>query len=380
MILIKTALQRSLKIIIGLVLLHLSSSAFAFTLIVLPPAMNPSNAITDSTTVNTQIQPVANVIKSHLHNLHRAPKTRKFAQHNNNMLAANSYTDRVSDIDHAMFAYNDLASSGGSVGSGGGNTNGMWINSAYSSLKNSFSRTRFDGDVQMLMAGYDLTVSDQYTLGAALSYQTSTLVTRFNNGDESTRGFSFNPYFAYLLSDAWSIDLSLGYGKFNNSQTRTIATGAFTSVDVSNSYASSRSFIASNLTNVSTVGNWNLTGSIGIFAANQKQDGFDDTYTIGGVVPGSSKSVKQWNIAGEAAYSYRNSESFASLVYEKLKDPEALQISAGEQPSNDPSSFLLSAGWRHFGKELTADFMFNTRLGQDNVTERGFSTTIRIDL
>lgn len=376
---IKTALQRSLKTFIGLLLLHLSSSAFAFTLIVLPPAMKPSNTITDSTTVNTQIQPVANIIKAHLHNIRRAPKTRKFAQHDN-MLAANSYTDRVSDIDHAMFAYNDLASSGGSVGSSGGNTNGMWINSAYSSLKNSFSRTRFDGDVYMVMAGYDLTVSDQYTLGAALSYQRSALVTRFNNGDETTKGFSINPYFAYLLSDNWSIDLSLGYGKFNNSQTRTIATGAFTSVDVNNSFASTRSFFASNLTNVSTVGNWNLTSSIGIFSANQNQDGFNDAYTIGGVVPGSSMSVKQWNLAGEAAYSHRNSETFAGLVYEKLKDPEVLQISAGEQPSNDSTSFLLSAGWRHFGKELTADFVFNTRLGQDNVTERGFSTTIRIDL
>ncbi len=376
---INTALQRSLKTFIGLLLLHLSSSAFAFTLIVLPPAATPSNAITGPTTVNTQIQPVAKVIKVHLHNIRRTPKTKKFAQRDN-MLAANSYSDHVSDINHAMFAYNDLASSGGGVSGSGGSTNSVWINSTYSSLKNSFSRTRFDGDVQMAIAGYDLTVSDQYTLGAAFSYQTSNLVTRFNSGDERTKGFNISPYFAYLLSDTWSIDLSLGYGKFSTSQTRTIGTGLFTSVEVNNDFASTRSFFASNLTNVSTVGNWNLTSSIGIFAAKQKQDGFDDSFAVGGLVPGSSQSVKQWNLAGEAAYSHRNSETFAGLIYEKLKDPEALQLSAGEQPSNDPSSFLLSAGWRHFGKELTADFMFSTRLGQDKIAEHGFLTTIRIDL
>jgi hypothetical protein len=230
----------------------------------------------------------------------------------------------------------------------------------------------------MIMAGYDRTVSDQYTLGVALGYQTSNLVTRFNTGDERTKGFNISPYFAYMLSDAWSFDLSLGHGKFSTAQSRTIGTGPATSLTINNDFASTRSFLATNLTNVSAMGNWNLTGSVGIFAAKLKQDGFVDGLT--GAVPDSNKSMKQWNLAGEAAYSHRESESFVGLTYEKMKDPEAVQLSPGEQPSNDPSSFLLSAGWRHFGKDLTANFVFSSRLGQDNVTDNGFSTTIRIDL
>lgn len=370
-----SALQNCLVPIFGFLLLQFSSSAFAFTLIV-APELTPSNAITDSTTLNTQIQPVANVIKAHLNGTRRMQKTGKIAQHDN-MLAANSHTGSVSDLDHAMFAYNDLASAGGSSG-GGGDTNSLWINSSFSSLKNTFSRTRFDGDIQMIMAGYDHTVSDRYTLGVALGYQTSNLVTRFNTGDERTKGFNISPYFAYMLSDTWSIDLSLGHGKFNTAQSRTIGTGAFTSMTVNNDFSSTRSFMATNLTNVSAVGDWNLTGSIGIFAAKLKQDGFVDSLT--GTVPGSNKSIKQWNLAGEAAYSHRDSESYVGVVYEKVKDPEAVQLSPGEQPSNDPSSFLLSAGWRHFGKDLTANFAFSSRLGQDNVTDNSFSTTIRIDL
>lgn len=370
----KTALQNSLVALAGILLLQLSCSALAFTL---PPELNPSNTITDSTTLNTQIQPVANVIKAHLNSHRRTQKTGKIAQHDN-VLAANSYTNSISDLDYATFAYNDLASAGGGVSSGSNDTNSLWINSAYSSLKNTFSRTRFDGDIQMIMAGYDYTKSDQYTLGVALSHQTSNLVTRFNSGDEKSKGFNISPYFAYLFSDSWSIDLSLGFGKYKATQTRAIATAPLTIITVENSFASTRSFVASNLTKVSTVGNWNLTGSLGLFAAKQKQDSYVDS--VVGTVPGTNKSVKQWNIAGEAAYSHRDSETFAGVIYEKLKDPEAVQLTAGEQPSNDPSSFLLSAGWRYFGKDLTANFVFNSRLGQDDVTDNGFSTTIRINL
>ena len=365
-----------LKAITGLLLLQLASAASAFTLIV-APELTPSNAITDSTTLNTQIQPVANVIKAHLNGTRRTQKTGKIAQHDN-VLASNSYTNSVSDLDYATFAYNDLASAGGSVSSGSKDTNSLWINSAYSSLKNTFSRTRFDGDIQMIMAGYDHTVSDRYTLGVALGYQTSTLITRFNTGDEKTKGFNISPYVAYMLSDAWSFDLSLGHGKFSTSQSRTIGTGPATSLTINNDFSSTRSFVATNLTHVSPLGNWNVTGSLGLFAAKLKQDGFVDGLT--GTVPGTNKSVKQWNLAGEAAYSHQDSESFFGVVYEKLKDPEVAQLSAGEQPSNDPSSFLLTAGWRHFGKDLTANFVFSSRQGQDNVTDNGFSTTIRIDL
>ena len=376
MIKIKSVLQSSLNTIAGLFLLQLGSSALAFTLIV-APELTPSNAITDSTTLNTQIQPVANVIRSHLNGTRRMQKTGKIAQHDN-MLAANSYTNSVSDLDYATFAYNDLASAGGSAGAGSGDTNSLWINSSFSSLKNTFSRTRFDGDIQMVMAGYDRTVSDRYTLGVALGYQTSNLVTRFNTGDERTKGFNISPYLAYMLSDAWSFDLSLGHGKFNTAQSRTIGTGPATSLTLTNDFASTRSFLATNLTNVSARGNWNLTGSIGIFAAKLKQDGFVDGVT--GAVPDSNKSMKQWNLAGEAAYSHRDSESFVGLIYEKMKDPEAVQLSPGAQPTNDPDSYLLSAGWRHFGKDLTANFVFSSRLGQDDVTDNSFSTTIRIDL
>lgn len=376
-------LQHSLKTILGILLLQVSSTALAFTLIEIPQEeITPSNTITDSMTLNTQIRPIAGAIKAHLRSTRRISKSEKKAQYGN-VLAANSYVDSISDVDHMMLAYNDLASVGSSGGgSSGGDERSLWINSTFSSLKNDFSRTSFNGDVHILLAGYDYTLSEKYIFGVALSHETSNFNTRFNSGNEKTNGFSINPYFAVLLSDTWSFDLSLGHGKFNTGQSRTTAVilpgPVIANAIVDSGFSSTRNFVSTNITNVSAWGDWNLTGSFGLFAAKQKQDAYVES--SGGAVAGASQTIKQWNLAGEAAYSHRDSESYVGLNYEKDKDPERIQFATGEQPSNDAASFVVTAGWRHFGKDLTANFVFSSRRGLDNISDNGVSTTIRINL
>jgi hypothetical protein len=366
--------------ILGILLLQASGSALAFTLISLPEELTPSTTITNSMTLTTQIQPVTGAIKARLFSAKRANKSKKMAQYGN-MLAANSYVDSISDVDHMMLAYNDLASNGKSGGSSGGDAKSLWITSSYSSLKNSLTQTRFDGDVHILLAGYDRTLSEKYIFGVALSHETSNFNTRFNSGDAKTRGFNISPYVAVLLSDSWSFDLSLGHGKFNTDQSRAmIVTGPVLAV-IDSDFSSTRDFLSTNLTGISALGDWNLTGSVGIFAAKQKQDAYAE---IGGFsVDASSQTIKQWNLAGEAAYVHRDSESYLGLMYEKDTNPDELDLpgsaAAGEQPGSDADSYLLTAGWRHFGKDLTANFAFTSRRGQSKITDNGFSVTIRTD-
>ena len=193
---------------------------------------------------------------------------------------------------------------------------------------------------------------------------------------------TINPYFAWLLSDTWSFDLSLGHGKFNTGQARTTAVvlpgPVLANAIVDSGFSSTRDFLSTNLTNVSAWGDWNLTGSFGLFAAKQKQDAYVES--SGDAIAGSSQTIKQWNLAGEAAYSHRDSESYIGLNYEKERNPERIQFTTGEQPSNDAASFVVTAGWRHFGKDLTANFVFSSRRGLDNISDNGISTTIRINL
>jgi Autotransporter beta-domain len=369
----KNVLQHNLKTILGIFLLQFSSGAIAFTLI----ELTPSSTIISSPTLNTQVQPITGAIKKHLLNTRRKSKAVMKAEYYN-ILAANSYVDSISDLDHINIAYNDLAGVGSAMGSSTDDSKSLWMNSTFTSLKNELAQTQFAGGVHILLAGYDYTFSDKYIFGVALSHETSSFYTRFNRGNVSTNGFSVSPYFAYLLSETWSYDISLGHGKSRTDQYRTFTVG-LNVIDLDSAFSSSRNFAATNLTNVATMGNWKLSSSLGYFATDQIQDSYYENGAISIAVKSATQTARQWNIGAESAYTHRDSESYVGLIYEKNATQDTANTYASAQPFDD-SSYVLSAGWRYFGKELTANLTFNSRLGQDNTTENSFSTTLRIDL
>lgn len=365
-------LQTTVVRILGCALLLYGSAAFSFTLIELPgQSTAPSETITAATTLETQVQPIAGAIRAQLLSIRRLQSARKVTQ-----------ADRVL-VAHAAgrgdFTYLAAAGTAGGSGSAGGDTESLWISAAANSLENDFSRTAFHGATHNLLAGFDLTRSARYVLGVAVGHEASNFTTTFNTGDERTRGFNVTPYFAYLLSDAWSLDLSLGYGEFDTRQSRTIGLGPLSTLAVDSEFSSTREFASANLTGLSAVGNWTLTGSLGVLGAKRKTDPYVESLG-GSAVAASSQTTEQWNLLGEAAYSRGNSETYLGLMYEDTRDPPKVRFATGPQPANDPDSVLLTAGWRHFGKGLTANFVFSKRLAQDQVSEYGFSMMLRVDL
>jgi hypothetical protein len=374
-----TVLLKALSRILGCALFLCGSTAFAFTLI-LPPQeqLSPGNTITDPLTLESQVQPIAGTIRTQLLS-HRRPKGAERVSQVGRMLAANAYASSRSDVEYLAAA--PSGSSGAGSGSGPGNSESWWISAASNSLENEFSRTAFYGATHNLLVGFDLTRSDRYILGLSVGHEASNFTTTFNTGDERTRGFNINPYFALLLTETWSVDLILGYGDFNTSQSRTIAVAGIPPVTsaVNSEFDSTRGFVSANLTNVSTWGNWRLTGSLGALASQRKQEAYVESN--GNAVPSAeSGTVEQWNLLGEAAYGRGNSEAFFGAMYENTRDPLQITFASGEQPANDPDSVLLSAGWRYFGRGLTANFMFSSRVAQEQVKEYGFSMMLRVDL
>jgi hypothetical protein len=350
-------------------LLSYGSTALAFTIITLPPqeGLTPSSTVTSATTLQTQIQPIAGTIRAQLFSIQRLKRLERVTQADR-VLVASARADR-----HGDFEYLAASETSGAGGASGGGTESLWISAASNSLENDFSRTAFHGATHNLLAGFDFTRSDKYVLGVSVGHEASNFATTFNAGNEKTRGFNVNPYFAYLLSDTWSVDLILGYGDFDTRQSRT-----FLTTNVDSEFSSTRGFVSTNLTNVSAWGNWNLTGSLGLLASRREQDAYVES--IGTAVASSKQTVEQWNLSGEAAYGRGASETYFGLLYEKTRDPVQIQFASGVQPANDPDSVLLTAGWRHFGKGLTANFVFSKRLAQDQVNEYGFSMMMRVDL
>ena len=277
------------------------------------------------------------------------------------------------------FAY-AMAPTPGGGGSSGGNAHSLWISSTTDSLENTFFRTAFYGATQNVLVGYDFTRSDRYVLGISSGYEASNFATKFNSGNEKTGGYNLNPYFAWLISDAWSLDLIAGYGTFKTDQSRTVGTGAGTSAAVDSDFSSNRSFASTNVTKVWTPGNWKLTGSLGFLWSKRDQHAYTETNGI--PVAASKQTSGQWNLLGEAAYGRGNSETFFGARYEDIRNYQKIQLTSGlgEQPANDPTSFLLTAGWRYFGKGLTASFVFSGRVGQEQVKEHGLSMVLRADL
>ena len=370
-------LQKTLGRILGCALLAYGSTALAFTLITVPEELKPSTDITNSFTLDAQVQPIAGTIRSQIFGLRRAGSSQKTTQLGGLMLAANDRSGSRSDVDYLAAAANDPSGAWGVNSGGGGNTQSLWISTMIDSLENTFSRTAFYGATQNVLVGYDVTRSDRYVLGISGGYEASNYVTKFNSGNEKTGGYNVNPYFAWLMSDAWSLDLIGGYGKFNTDQSR----AALVAVPVDSNFSSKRAFASTNLTNISTSGNWKLTSSLGYLWSKRDQDGYTESDGIT-TVAGTKQTSKQWNLLEEVAYGRGNSETFVGARYEDIRNYQKIELTSGlgEQPANDPTSFLLTAGWRYFGRGLTASFVFSGRVAQEQVKEHGFSMVLRADI
>ena len=224
----------------------------AFTLIELPEN-SPSSSTTDSATLQSQVQPIASTIRSQILSNLRPRGSQKSTQLGR-MLAANAQAGSIAGGSLLMAAASDAPPPGS--GSSSGNSESAWISTAINNIENDFSRTAFYGATQNLLVGFDLTRSNKYVAGVSLGYEASNFTTQFNAGNEKTRGFNINPYFAWLLSDTWSLDLILGYGDFDTRQTRTLGVGfPNPPLAVTSDFSSKRGLASTNLTNVSTWGN-----------------------------------------------------------------------------------------------------------------------------
>ncbi len=378
-------MQKALGWILGCALLSYGSTALAFTLPPPPPRSGlsqeqvaPSNSITDSTTLQMQVQPIAATIRAQIFSHLRPRSSQKTTQGGRTMLAANAPAGISSDVNYLAAAASDSSAPGS--GMGGGNSESVWISTAINNVENDFSRTAFYGATQNLLAGFDVTRSDKYVAGVSVGYEASNFTTKFNTGNEKTRGFNINPYFAWLISDTWSLDLILGYGDFDTRQTRTLGSPTPpATLAVNSDFSSKRGLASTNLTNVSTWGNWKLTGSLGFLGSRRENDAYVESDST--TVAKTKQTLEQWNLLGEAAYGRGNSEAFFGALYEDTRDPEKIVFATGEQPANDATSVLLTAGWRHFGKGLTTNFVFSARVAQDQFKEQyGFSMMLRVDL
>ena len=118
----------------GILLLQVSCSAFAFTIIEIPDeSSTPGNTVTDATTFDGQIKPVTSAIRDHIRDARRLEK-KSLSARGPELFASNAYASTMSDADFIPVSSH----------SGGGLQKSLWISTGYTRLENDFSRTKYD--------------------------------------------------------------------------------------------------------------------------------------------------------------------------------------------------------------------------------------------
>ena len=112
-------LRKMLATILGSGLMLYGGTALAFTIITLPPGSeeegSPSTAVTESTTLSRQVQPVTSAIRTQLLGILRQRRPQRISQAGT-LVAANAYAETLRDVDFLLAAAGQSSSAGGSSG------------------------------------------------------------------------------------------------------------------------------------------------------------------------------------------------------------------------------------------------------------------------
>lgn len=254
---------------------------------------------------------------------------------------------------------------------------GVWASYSYSDFDNDFAATLLDGHRHNVLFGADMTPRDNMVLGIAGGYEFASIDTDFNGGDQDTDGFTVAPYFGLILSDNWNVSASVGYSSLSTDQYRT---DPLLGTRIDSDPDSDRWFGTLNLNGYATWDNWLFTGRIGMLHARSDQESF--TESDGTAVGKFETELGQWNVGGEAAYSWGDFEPFLRATYERDYSQTRLTLAGtGPQPSNDDDNFLFGLGLRYFSSDngLSGNIEWYKRLGREDYDEDTFAATIRWD-
>jgi hypothetical protein len=251
---------------------------------------------------------------------------------------------------------------------------GVWASYSYADFSNDFVATLLDGHRHNVLFGADMTPRDNMVLGVAVGYESASIDTDFNGGDQDTDGFTVAPYFGLVLSDSWNVSASVGYSNLNTDQFRT---DPVLGTRITSSPDSDRWFGTLNVNGYTTWNDWIFIGRVGMLQARSVQKSFDES--DGSAVGRFTTKLGQWNAGGEAAYSWGKFEPFVRATYERdFSQTQLTVIGTGPQPSTDDDNVLFGLGARYYGDNgLSGNIEWYKRLGRKDYDEDTFSATVR---
>jgi outer membrane autotransporter protein len=236
--------------------------------------------------------------------------------------------------------------------------------------------TAFESDRAGLSLGGDYAIRDNVFAGLAVAADYSDTDTQFNAGHQDSWTLTLAPYAAWLVTDALSVDATVGYARAYIDQNRTDPVGQSL---VTSDTRSDRWFAAINGAYRFDLGRWSLIASGGWLWARDMQRGFSES--DGTRVGNQLFKIGQLKAGGEIAYAFDHFEPYVGANLEWDYSSTRSEFAADEPaPDNDPLGAQLMVGIRYFGDDsLSGGLNVSTVLGRDDFSSLTLGATVRYD-
>ncbi|MBI1209289.1 MAG: autotransporter domain-containing protein [Azospirillum sp.] len=252
-------------------------------------------------------------------------------------------------------------------------TKGLWATYGHSWLTSDLSGLESKGTINTGVVGADVKLNDTLLAGLTLTYQSTGLDTKYNDGTFDSGGFSFIPYGALALLDGHLVlDAMTGYGFGDNDVERNRST----LLKSKGSYHSDRWILSSNATYTWPIEHWTLSGKLGWLMSYEWAQSY--TEDIGTRINGQVSRVGELSLGGKAAYSWDDVEPYVGLAYayDPILGPSTVSAT-GQGLDRDEIQGLIGINWTP-SERLTASIEGTRNFLREKQTTSTITGSLRL--
>ena len=258
--------------------------------------------------------------------------------------------------------------------SGGDETSrmGLWTQGTYSHVNKSEASLQMNGNIYNVVAGADYKPTDFVLAGLAVSWERTDIKTVYNNGTFTGSGVSVAPYAGLTLSEAWTIDASVGYSWLNYDVSRT--SGAATG-----SYGAARVFAATNLTGVYSYDAWRFQPRATVSYVHENQDSYKES--SGTAIDSSLIQFGRVSGGSKIGYAVGDSIPYIKVLGEwDYVAPSSVLKANGQQSFSGRTGGVIGMGYEVYKGPMVASIEANyNSLFRDNLDLWTFAARFRYE-
>ena len=246
-------------------------------------------------------------------------------------------------------------------------TFGVWANGSGTIAEDTTESSEFDSTLAMGILGLDYMVSSNIVTGLAVGGERTRMNTKFNDGRLDTNGFTLALYFAMLVNEYCSFNITGGYSWLNSDQNKLNGT-------ITGSMDLNRWFGTAMIYGYYDIGQFNITGILGYTHSQENIDEYIESDNT--LVDALKAELGTVTIGIELGYQVTDMvEIYSGVDYNY--DTTYNEIA---DISYDRDAFTVGMGLRtSFINNISLDLNLSTMLGRDDQTETSGMINIRYD-